>query len=115
LAAPASSTPIGSFDCSQTTPARMKTPAIVRASSSFVDAATSPAPSLTISRAWAGPPMHATRASPKRSRSRTVGATPLGGVRPFASEITALRAPSPLLVSPRIVVPRPSEGTPRKT
>ena len=61
------------------------------ASSSFVEAATSAAPSLTISRACAGPPTQATRASPKRSRSSTVGAVPSGGVSPLASEMTEVR------------------------
>ena len=115
FAAPASSTPIGSLDRSQTTPARMNTPASALASSSFVEAATSPAPSLTISRACDGPPTQATRASPKRSRSSTVGAVPSGGVRPLASEMTAVRLPSPDFFRPRIVSPSPLEGTPRKT
>ncbi len=93
----------------------MKTPASARARSSFVEAATSPAPSLTISRACDGPPMHATRASPKRSRRRIVGASPCGGVSPFASEMTALRWVRPAFVSPAIVSPTPVDGTPRKT
>ena len=61
LATPASSTPTGSLDYSQTTPARMKTSAIVSASVVSTLAATSPAPSVTISRACAGPPTQATR------------------------------------------------------
>jgi hypothetical protein len=49
LAAPASSTPTGSLDSSQTTPARMNTPASAIASDSSAEAATSAAPSRTIS------------------------------------------------------------------
>ena len=52
-------------------PARMKTPRERRARArSSVEAATSPAPSVTISRACAGPPMQATRSAPKRSREQ---------------------------------------------
>ena len=74
LAAPASSTPIGSFDSSHTTPARMNTPPARLASDSSVEAATSPAPSLTISRACAGPPMQAVRSAPKRCRASSSAA-----------------------------------------
>ena len=62
---------------------------------SSVDAATSPAPSVTISRACAGPPMQATRSAPKRARSSTVGAMPSGGTRPLASETTGGAARRP--------------------
>src|SRR5436305_699052 len=78
LAAPASSTPIGSLDCSHTTPARVNTWASVPASPRSLDAATSAAPAWTISCACAGPPMQATRWEPRvaarsangRARSR---------------------------------------------
>ena len=79
LATPESSTPTGSLDCSQTTPARMNTPAIAAASRTLVEAATRPAPSVTISRAWAGPPMQPTRSSPQAWFSRAVGDRPSGG------------------------------------
>ena len=65
-----------------------------RASSS-VEAATSPAPSVTISWACAGPPMHATRSAPKRARSTIVGAMPSGGTSPLASETIAARSAQP--------------------
>src|SRR3954464_3649981 len=81
LAAPASSTPIGSFDCSQTTPARVKTAAMAAESRASVEAATRPAPSVTISCACAGPPMHATREPPRLAPSSTLGAVPGGGPR----------------------------------
>src|SRR3954451_21547900 len=114
LATPLSSTPTGSLDCSQTTPARMKTLAIVPASLTLDDAATSPAPSVTISRAWAGPPRHATRSTPKARLSSVVGASPSGGTRPLAIEITGVRAGSPVACRLPITCESPREGTPRK-
>ncbi len=53
--------------------------------------------------------------SPNRSRNRIVGARPLGGVRPLASEMTAVRPVSPAFVSPAIVRAIAVDGTPRKT
>ena len=100
LAAPASSTPIGSSDISATTPARPKTSATDRVSAGSAPATTSAAPSVTISRAWAGPPTQATRAAPSYCASSTVGAMPWGGTRPLASEITGVRARSPARAQP---------------
>ena len=51
FATPASSTPTGSSDTSQTTPARWKASATRCASASEREAQTSPAPDSTISRA----------------------------------------------------------------
>ena len=115
FAAPASSTPTGSVDVSHTTPARRKTWAIASASDSLLDAATSPAPSCTISRACAGPPTTATRPSPSRSPSRTLGARPSGGTRPLASDTTAAPRGRPASISPAMTSSRPRDGTPRKT
>jgi hypothetical protein len=115
FAAPASSTPTGSFDCSHTTPARMNVAASCSASASSLEAATSPAPCATISCACAGPPMHATRAAPKRARSSAVGGVPSGGTSPFASETTAARRVRPACSNPAITSPTPSDGTARKT
>ena len=64
LATPASSTPTGSSETSQTTPARWKASATPWASASERDAQTSPAPDSTISRACEGPPTQATRWEP---------------------------------------------------
>src|SRR3954471_3189693 len=114
LAAPARSTPVGSSDCSQTTPARMKSCASDAASSWSLDAATRPAPALTISCACAGPPTTATRDGPNRSRSSALGAAPSGGTRPLASEMTGARVPS-ASVRPPITPSRPRDGTARKT
>ena len=115
LATPDSSTPTGSPDCSHTTPARMKTAAIVAASVASTLAATSPAPSVTISRACAGPPTHATRLAPSAFESSVVGARPSGGTSPLASETTGVRRPSPARPSPAITSSSPREGTPRNT
>ena len=114
LAAPASSTPIGSFDCSQTTPARVKTAAMAAESRASVEAATRPAPSVTISCACAGPPMHATREPPRLALSSTVGAIPCGGTSPLASEITGVRRSSPRSERLEITPASATDGTPRK-
>ncbi len=96
LAAPASSTPIGSLDCSQTTPARVKTaPSERRELLARSRRRRAPAPSWTISCACAGPPMQATRSAPKRSLSTTVGGRPCGGTSPLATDTTAVRLPRP--------------------
>ena len=115
LAAPASSTPMGSLDSSQTTPARLNTCASVAARRSSVEAATSPAPAVTISWAWAGPPTQATRRAPKRARSMTVGAAPSGGTRPLASETKAARWGAPACSRPSMTSSSPTDGTPRNT
>ena len=64
LATPASSTPTGSSETSQTTPERWNASATPCASASEREAQTSPAPDSTISRACEGPPTHATRCDP---------------------------------------------------
>ena len=115
LAMPESSTPTGSLDCSQTTPARRNTFAIVAASRMSVDAATRPAPSVTISRACAGPPMQATRSMPNAWLSIVVGASPSGGTSPFAIEITGVRRGRPAAARLAITSSSPRDGTPRKT
>ena len=115
FAAPASSTPTGSFDTSHTTPASVNMRASDSASTSSVEAATSPAPWVTISRAWAGPPMQAMRSGASCSRNRTVGAVPSGGTRPLARDTTAARGPRPAAASPAITSSSPREGTARNT
>ena len=50
---------------------------------------------MTISRACAGPPTHATRLAPSACESSVVGASPSGGTRPLASEIDRRAAPEP--------------------
>ena len=115
LAIPESSTPTGSLDCSHTTPARMNTCATAAASRTLVEAATSPAPSVTISRACAGPPRQPTRSTPHTWLSSVVGESPSGGTRPFAIEITGVRAGRPLLCRFSMTCAMPFEGTPRKT
>ena len=115
FAAPASSTPIGSLDSSQTTPARLKVSAIACASSSLADAATRPAPSSTISRACAGPPTTAMRCAPKRLRRCQDGAWPSGGTRPLASEMTDARGRARARGGAVMTSSRPREGTPRNT
>ena len=83
FAHPASSTPTGSSETSQTTPARWKTPAQRWASASECEAQTRPAPSVAISRACAGPPMHATRSGPNTASSASVGGVPVGRDEPL--------------------------------
>ena len=81
LATPASSTPTGSSDTSQTTPARWNTSATRWASGSECEAQTSPAPDSTISRACAGPPTQAVRSAPNARSSATVGGDAVGRAR----------------------------------
>ena len=80
-----------------------------------MDAATSAAPSLTISRACAGPPTQATRAAPKRWLSRSVGGVPCGSTRPLARHTTAARAERSRASSEVMTFPSPADGTPRNT
>ena len=95
LATPASSTPTGSSDTSQTTPARWNASATRWASDSERDAHTSPAPDSTISSACAGPPTHATRSGPNTASSSAVGVEPSGGTSPLASETMPARSGTP--------------------
>ena len=113
LATPASSTPTGSSETSQTTPARWKTSATRCASGSECDAQTNPAPDSTISRAWAGPPTHAVRSAPKARSSATVGGVPSGGTSPFASDTTPAVSATPIRPSSSSASPMPFEGTAR--
>ena len=78
LATPASSTPTGSFESSQTTPARVKIPASPSASASSKAAATSPAPACdhllgVRGTADAGDAVRAEARAQQRRRRRAVG------------------------------------------
>ena len=115
FAQPASSTPTGSSDGWQTTPAWWKTSATRSASDGECDAHTSPAPDSTISIACAGPPMQATRSMPNARSSAVVGGVPSGGTSPLVSETIPARRGTPCDCSSTSACASPADGTATKT
>ncbi len=116
LATPASSTPTGSSETSQTTPERWNASATRCASASEREAQTRPAPDSTISRACAGPPTHATRCGPKARSSATVGGSALRRHQALGQrDDPGARPTRPGRSAPRAPRRRPFDGTARKT
>ena len=91
LATPESSTPTGSLDCSQTTPARMKTPAIGGGELDVGGRGDEPG-ALGDHLARVGGAADAADAIHAAGLvEQAVGDSPSGGTRPLASEITGVR------------------------